>query len=138
MTSCPKPERKKRGFKRTTVIESVPLEDTEQYTVIDWLRAHKILHTANVPDRRNCHRMGYSKGVPDILIFDRPAMVQNGLVFVGAAIEMKRRKGGIVSPEQAQWLENLKELGWSCKVAYGADDAIQFLESNGYGVRSCK
>jgi len=135
LRACPKPIRKKRDFKRPAVMEQVPLEDSEQYALIEWLKLHKILHTANVPDRRNCQRMGYSKGIPDLLIFTRPPIVSDGLVYVGCAIEIKRRKGGVVSPEQKQWLENLNDLGWACFVAHGADEGIKFLKGLGYGFR---
>ena len=130
--AVPKPKRypKERFFKPRKIvrIEANPLEETEQKTVVDWLKAHKLLFTANVPDRRYCQRMGYSPGVPDILIFDRPLRVENGYLWIGAALEMKRRKGGVVSDEQQGWLDSLKNLGWITKVAYGCDDAIRWLE----------
>ena len=131
----PKPTRRKRDFKRPTVKELVPLEDTEQMVVVDWLRLYKVLFSATVPDRRTCKRMGYSPGVPDILIYDRPTPVENGKLYVGACIEMKRRKGGVVSEDQKEWLAALEERGWKCKVALGCDDAIEFLEECGYGIR---
>jgi hypothetical protein len=132
MPPVPKPARKKREKIGRVRVESNPLEDTEQMCVVDWLRLHRVLFSATVPDRRICQRMGYSPGVPDLMIYDRPETVENGLVYVGAAIEMKRRKGGIVSAEQKIWIEGLAERGWKCKVALGADDAIQFLEECGY------
>jgi len=132
----PKPTRTRRIEKRPVVRELNPMEDTEQMTVVAWLRAHKVLFSATVPDRRICQRMGYSPGVPDILIYDRPDTVENGLIYVGAAIEMKRRKGGAVSLEQKQWIADLTDRGWKCKVALGCDDAIEFLKSLGYGERT--
>jgi hypothetical protein len=130
---CPKPTRTSRTFKRPAIKELNPLEDTEQKTVIDWLKCNNILFSATVPDRRYCHRMGYIPGVPDIMIYDRPAIVIDGMVYVGAAIEMKRRKGGVVSPEQAKWISSLRDRGWACEICYGADQAIAFLNSLGYG-----
>ncbi len=132
MRPVPKPSFPKRASKRPAPLESIPLEDTEQRTVIEWLQVHKILFSANVPDRRMCKRLGYVPGLPDILIYDRPTVVENGLVYVGAAIEMKRRKGGIVSLEQHEWLAKLTERGWKCCVARGCDQAIKFLEECGY------
>ena len=133
----PKPPRKER-VKNTlekVVVENNPMEDTEQQTVVAWLRAHKILFSATVPDRRMCQRMGYIPGVPDLMIYDRPPIVENGLMYVGCAIEIKRRKGGVVSPEQAAWITSLRELGWACTIARGCDEAITFLKSLGYGGR---
>ena len=133
MRPYPKPIHKKREFKRPAVKESVPLEITEQSTVIDWLRIHKILHTGMSVDRRWSRLYGYVPGVPDILCFDKPyGLIKNGLIPVGAAIELKRVKGGVISPEQAEWHIKLIARGWAVKVAYGADDAIKFLEACGY------
>jgi len=133
MPPIPKPTRIKRSFKRPAPMESNPMEATDQMTVVDWLRAHKVLFSATVPDRRTCQRMGYSKGVPDIMIYDRPLIIEDGMMFIGCAIEMKRLKGGVLSPEQKIWLSELKERGWKCHVAHGCDDAIKFLKECGYG-----
>ena len=131
--ACPKPTYKKRETKRKAPKELIPLEETEQKTVIDWLKWHNILFSATVPDRRYCNRMGYVPGVPDLMIYDKPPKVIEGFQFVGCAIELKRVKGGIVSPEQTEWLEKLTESGWACRVCYGADEAIKFLEYLEYG-----
>ena len=137
--TCPK----ERFFKpKKVAIESNPLEETEQLTVVDWLRMHKIRFHAS-PNGGLRHpavamkmkRMGCSPGFPDIIIVGRPPIVENGLIYVGTAIEMKRRKTGTVSPEQKDWLSALKELGWACCVARGSDSAIHFLKSLGYGGR---
>jgi hypothetical protein len=136
MPPVPKPTHRKRTEKRPVVIESNPLEMTEQMAVIDWLRLHRVLFSATVPDRRICKRMGYSPGVPDLMIYDRPQVVENGKLYVGVAIELKRRKGGVVSPKQVEWIKALSERGWLCFVAYGADMAIAFLEACGYKDRA--
>jgi len=36
---------------------------------------------------------------------------------------MKREKGGIVAPEQRDWLEYLNEVGYTAIVARGLEDA---------------
>ncbi len=94
-------------------------------------------------------RMGQSRGFPDYLViipaqrvFDRECRYcvihhaeyggQNvtaeifsyRLVF----IEMKRKKGGVVSPEQKQWLNVLNLAGIESVVCRGADEAIRFVE----------
>ena len=43
-------------------------------------------------------------------------------------VEMKRRKGGRLSPEQKQWLEWLESAGTETFVAKGADEAIRWIE----------
>lgn len=133
MTAVPKPTFKKREYKRPAIKELVPLEETEQATVIEWLKLHNVLFSANVPDRRYCKRMGYSPGLPDLVIFQKPP-AYNGQ-FVGCAIELKRRKGGIVSPEQRIWIEKLQKEGWIAVVCAGADEAILILEQCGYSSR---
>lgn len=74
-------------------------------------------------------RMGVKRGVPDYLIFDAP----RGSSAPGVAIELKRRKGGKTTDEQKQWLADLRDRGWLVKVCRGADDAIAYLRSLGYG-----
>ncbi len=140
MSAVPKPSYKKREFKRPAVKEAVPMEDQEQLTVVEWLRANKILfhHSPNGGYRHpvtamRMKRQGVSPGFPDLIILDRPQTVENGLVYVGAVIEMKRRKNSAVSIEQKAWLKSLAERGWKTKIAYGCDDAISFLEECGYG-----
>ena len=138
----PKPTYKKREFKRSVVKEACPLEDSEHIALADWLRLHKIrFHHSpnggirNIVTATRFKRMGVSPGFPDFLILDRPTVCIEGKLFVGAAVEMKRRKKGIVSPEQRDWLEALTELGWACKVARGFEDAVGYLASLGYGKR---
>lgn len=71
---------------------------------------------------RTLARSGVSPGVPDVLIFEPLGG------YVGVAIEMKRLKGGKVSPEQERWLGWLQARGWCAFVARGADEAIARLE----------
>jgi hypothetical protein len=62
---------------------------------------------------------GASKGHPDLQI---PAWK--------IAIEMKRARGGIVSPEQEDWLRYYRSIGWDAVVCYGASQAKDFI--NGF------
>ena len=55
---------------------------------------------------------GVSRGVPDLFV---PAW--------GLWIEMKRTKGGVVSVEQADWIEYLQGLGYAAVVCRGCDEA---------------
>lgn len=123
----------------------VPSEDQEQRKLAQWLDLHKILW-AHIPNGGHRNKIvaaklkgqGVKAGVPDILIFDIPPKLESrGVqVFPGIAIELKRTKGGTVSPEQKQWLEALQNRGWMVHVARGADDAIKYLEELGFGRRS--
>ncbi len=111
-------------------------EGLEQYTVAEWLRAHKImfLHIPNEArrDRRlgmMLKMLGLEAGASDILIFDSPPKHAS---LKGVAIEMKTKKGKPTS-SQIEWLEKISLRGWSIAICYGADDAISLLKSLGYG-----
>ncbi len=116
----------------------LPTEDDEQRAVVDWLEVHRICFFA-VPNggyRRHIEAaimqgLGVRKGVPDLIIAEAPPI--GG--YHAAAIEMKRQRGGVVSPEQRVWLEKLRQRGWAVAVCEGADEAIAQLEAWGYGRR---
>lgn len=57
---------------------------------------------------------GVVPGVPDLFC---PAL--------GLWIEFKKRSGGKVSREQADWHQYLQCLGYTVIVAHGADDAVE-------------
>ena len=120
--------------------EIIPTEEQEQLALVQWLELHKIRYT-HVPNegkhkvqyRAKQKRLGVKPGVPDILIFDRPPLSPEN---VGVAIELKRQKGGRVTPEQIAWLEDLKARGWAVAVCRGAMEAIRFLQELGFGGRT--
>lgn len=135
--------KKKAKKKRTRKAKpKAPSEEFEQHVLAAWLDSRRIdgwpLLWAHIPNgghksarmgaRRK--RMGARAGVPDVLIFDHP----RGYAFQGAAIELKRKDGkpSDVSASQTDWLEKLGRRGWLCRVCYGADDAIRWLEGLGY------
>ena len=60
---------------------------------------------------------GMSDGVPDLCI-----PVARGS-YHGLYIEMKRRQGGTVSPEQKEWIKILTDEGYLAVVCHGAIDA---------------
>lgn len=62
---------------------------------------------------------GVTKGVSDI--FCRLAAPG----YHGLYIEMKKRKGGRVSPEQETWIEESNRLGYRACVCQGADEAFE-------------
>jgi hypothetical protein len=118
-------------------LDIIPTEEQEQLALVQWLELHKIRYT-HVPNegkhkvqyRAKQKRLGVKPGVPDILIFDRPPLYPEN---VGVAIELKRQKGGRVTPEQTAWLEHLKARGWAVAVCRGAMEAIRFLQELGFG-----
>lgn len=109
----------------------LPTEDQEQRTLVAYLRVkgYKLHHSPNATGhtaeaRRRAGRMkaaGTSKGFPDLLVFTG----KNSY-----AIELKRRKGGKVTPEQREWLQVLAAHGFKVAVCRGAGEAIQLIEEN--------
>jgi len=116
------------GF-RTFLFMPIQWEQQECEVFADYLRLKniKFAHIANESGMRlpmgvirKRARMGYGKGVPDYLI-----VVKNNLLF----IEMKREKGGVVSPEQKEWIEILNRInGVTAMVCRGAMEAINTVE----------
>ena len=73
--------------------------------------------TATILKREGCKR-----GVPDILLLH----ASKG--FHGLAIELKKEKGGVVSPEQKQWISNLTDEGYAAHVCKGSEQAINTIK----------
>ena len=116
------------------------LEQKEQQELACWLD-HQQLVWLHIPNEGlksiNYHTkmkaQGLKSGAPDVLIFDPPPKFPHKK---GVAIELKRSNGGSLSREQRQWLADLDALGWITKCCHGAQEAISFLISIGYGGRS--
>lgn len=108
----------------------IPTEYEECVTLVTYLemKGYLFSHLAqstystswNV--KRKNHNLGVRKGVPDYMI-----VVPNaGLVF----IEMKREKGGVISPEQQEWIAQLSSIPHvEAKICKGVTEAIMFLET---------
>jgi hypothetical protein len=101
--------------------EPVPTEHEEQRDFVRWFRrkygpvrifaipngGYRSMSTAG-----KLKAEGVSAGVPDMFV---PAW--------RLWVEMKRQKGGRVSPEQADWIEYLESLGYTCLVCPGSENA---------------
>ena len=105
----------------------VPLEHQEQANLIAWKFAKMreipelwLLHAIpnqGVARLKNLQTEGASKGVPDLCL----PVARGG--FHGLYIELKRVKGGKISPEQYEWMGRLSNEGYRVEVCYGADEA---------------
>lgn len=143
----------------------IPSEEAEQRALAQWLDLHRILwcHVPNGGQRSKAvagklKAAGVKAGVPDCLVFDRPARcagdgpmcahppmwdVDQGegkhcsytLKKHGVAIELKRARGAPsnVSEHQRAWVDALAKRGWLVVICYGASEAIALLESLGFG-----
>jgi hypothetical protein len=65
---------------------------------------------------------GVRPGVPDLMIA-YPARGYHGLF-----IELKKRKGGRLTPAQNDWLTKLEDVGYFTKCCYGWDEARELIE----------
>lgn len=99
----------------------VPTESAEQIAFVAWMRlqhpAHRIIAIPNgglrnIITAARLKREGTTAGIPDLMI---PSLK--------LFIEMKRKKGGTVSPEQAGWIEYLRGCGYRAEVCRGFDEA---------------
>lgn len=73
------------------------------------------IHTA-----KKMKEAGYSRGVPDMLIFE-PRGMYNGL-----AIEVKTEKGR-ASDEQKAWIRGLNDRGWRAEICKGFDECADVI-----------
>lgn len=103
-------------------MSAVPTEHEEQVRFVQWFKRRfpdvRILAIPNGGQRNvvvaaKMKAEGVSRGVPDLQV---PAW--------GLWIEMKRTRGGTVSPEQRDWIAYLESIGQTVIVAKGANEAI--------------
>jgi hypothetical protein len=128
--------------KRKTILPNelpCPLEEAEQVTLAQFLDLMFRDQWCHIPnggmrpssfdkdgkrfsvEAKKMKNQGVKSGVPDVFIF-RP--VKGAL---GVAVELKRRKGGVVSDDQKKWLKTLSDFGWITFVAHGSDAGIKFI-----------
>lgn len=123
----------------TQKTNNLPTEHEEQSDVIAWFdieyREYKALlfaipngtHLAGGPRQRGIQasklkREGQRNGVPDLML-PVPASGYHGLF-----IEMKRLKGGKVSPQQQKWIKYLNGAGYKAVVCAGAQQAKESIK----------
>ena len=109
----------------------IPLETEEQQALFQWVRYQlkqypelELLYHISNEGRRNPRRAkaeGIKAGVPDLCL-----PVPRGKNH-GAYIEMKRRKGGRITPQQIAWMERLQQQGYAVACCNGWESAAKFL-----------
>jgi len=108
----------------------IPSEHAEQVGFVRWMRNRYpgLLIFAipnggvrNIRTGKKLKDEGVTRGIPDLMI---PALKM--------FIEMKRVKGGVISPHQKKIMSYLSRHGYTCYVCNGAEDAsikiLKFLE----------
>lgn len=111
-----------------------PSEDIEQEMVLRWAAGKEdqwpelgmLCHVPNGGYRSKrtasqMKRLGVKPGVPDLMLLVRRGG-RSGLF-----IEMKRRKGGTLSPHQKLWIEHLNNEGFLAVVCRGHEEAIAVI-----------
>ena len=104
-------------------------EDQEQMLFIQWFRRqHPTVRIFAIPNGGHRHpavaaklkATGTVAGVPDLYV---PAWK--------LWIEMKRAKGGVLSPAQKDWLAYLEGIGDTVLVGHGFEDAMAKVQQLG-------
>jgi hypothetical protein len=96
---------------------------------LGWLYCHVPNEGKRKPSTGNRLKLqGMKRGVPDIIIFEAWSFPAGDAAFSGhtIAIELKV-KGGLVRPEQKQWLDALKERGALTAVCRSMDEVLTVL-----------
>ena len=114
----------------------IPTESVEQQRLFQWARMQgaawpELRLMYHIPNEGKRSRVtgarmsaeGLKKGVPDICL----PVARGGSH--GLYIELKRAKGGRVTPEQIEWLENLKNQGYEVAVCNGWETAAKVIEN---------
>lgn len=117
-------------------MNNTPTEYQECVTLVHYLTLKNVLHThihnemytKSWKQKKKAKDLGVSSGFPDYFIFV-PKERSKTKKAECLLIEMKRKKGGTVSKNQKEWLENLAthdEL--HVAVCKGFDEAKEFCD----------
>lgn len=108
-------------------MQTVPTEAQEHRLLVAWLRlgGYRFTHVANETSTSNKwvgvrnKQNGVSRGFPDFLI-----VVGSRLI----ALELKRTKRFVISPEQVEWIAALNACGVIARVCKGYEESVKFIE----------
>ena len=115
-------------------------EFDEQAIVIEWCAlnppANQIFATPNgcpigtLSPRKAVamKKSGLKKGVADLFLPVPKRNRAGTIISCGLFIEMKKKRGGVLSPEQAAFLDQMKSNGYTAICANGADEAIAQIQ----------
>lgn len=111
-----------------------PTEEQEQAAVIEWAMLmskqfpdlEDIFHIGNGGLRSKSEavrlkKIGVKPGVSDLFL---PAPVGK---YHGLWVEMKRQKGGKLSPDQKDWIDRMNRKGYLAVRADGAEEACEII-----------
>ena len=117
------------------MVNTTPLEEIEQANFVDWLELQGLklsaipnsTYTTSWNQKRKNYRQGLRAGLPDMIVLIAPEQSKDGEGYC-LFIELKRLKGGKVSPEQQEWLDALNQTPVHAYLAQGCDAAIKIVE----------
>lgn len=111
-------------------MDQVPSEHSEQCALVEWARLQAgkwpelaLLFAIPMGGARYAtvgamlRKEGARKGILDLCL----PVARKG--YHGMYIEMKKRRGGVVSPEQKWWIDALTAQGYKVTVCHGFDAA---------------
>lgn len=111
-----------------------PTEEQEQAAIFEWVQLMTpqypeldlLFHVPNgglrsKPEAVRMKKTGVKPGVPDLCL-PVPRGESHGLF-----IELKRKHGGKVSPDQKAWIEALTDQGYYAEVCRGAEEACDLI-----------
>lgn len=113
-----------------SLIKKYPLEDEEQIAFINWFKSkYKDYLIFSIPNGGSRNKIEASKlkktgllpGIPDLIIL----MPNKEIIF----LEMKRQKGGSLSPNQKVIIKLIENLGFTVLIGYGFLDAKEKFEN---------
>jgi hypothetical protein len=111
-------------------IKLIPLEIHECFTFVQYLNVKKIPHyhiyaggKISIVEAIKIKRLGVGNGYPDFCI---PIARKN---YNSLYVEMKRKKGGVLSETQKEKINELNKNGFLAVVAHGCDEAIKIVEN---------
>lgn len=117
-------------MRREQIRDFVPRESGEQEALMDWANRESgrwpelalLYHIPNGGSRNEIEamrlrRQGVKSGVPDLCL----PVARGGRH--GLYIELKRKQGGRISPNQSAWIMALNAQGYAATVCRGFEDA---------------
>ena len=115
--------------------QPIPTEAQEQTLLFQWAQMQQgrypellLIHaipnggSRHPAEAKNLKAQGVKPGVPDICL----PVARGGCH--GLYIELKRLKGGRLSPEQSRWIHELTKQGYSAAVCKGWEVAAEFIK----------
>lgn len=108
-------------------LQNFETENLAQAVVIDYC-SYKGIEVIHIPNERKASKwqhfhlkkQGLRKGFPDLLLFKNKKIL---------FIEMKRKKGGIVSKDQNLQIQILKNNGFQANICNGSTEAINLINN---------